>query len=191
MVVCNQLSESTNDYLNVDIYSSNYTVYVIPLQSQIINTTYSFLYNFGKTLDNCVGSQNMVHDNNTSTPIQDAGMLLSQLPKPSQANLVVCFVLTVNFPDFTVVIEGNFDFNRADTISYVMLSTATISTVTPKHTSIESDAEDDKILIIVTTLCVIFIILTTLVIVSLIIVILQRRRKWRSVLSNQASNIYE
>ena len=189
MVIIDQLSESINDHLNVEIYSSNYTIYVAPLlnQSQTVNTTYSILYRMGETLDDCEGSQNTFQENNMSTPLQDVGMFLLQPPIPSRANYLVCFVLTVNFPDYTIVIEGNFDFNKADTISNMMLSTAAaISTVTPKHTSIES--EENKTLIVVTTLSVIFIILITLVIISIIIVILRKRRKWHSVLS---SNIYE
>ena len=125
-----------------------------------------------------------------STPLHDAGTLLLQLPTPSQANIVFCFILTVNFPDFTtVIIKGNFDFNGANTISDMLSSTTAVSIFTPKYTPI--DAEDNTNLIAVTTLCIIFIILTTLVIISLVIVILRRRRKWRSGLSNQASNIYE
>ena len=193
MVIIDQLSESTNDYLNVEVYSSNYTIYVTLLlnQSQTVNTTYSILYRMGETLDDCEGSQNTFQENNMSTPLQDVGMFLLQLPIPSRANYLVCFVLTVNYPDFTIVIEGNYDFNKADTVSDMMLSTAAISTITPKHTSIES--EENKTLIVITMLSVIFIILITLVIISLliVIVILRKRRKWRSVLSNQASNIYE
>ena len=192
MVIIDQLSESINDHLNVEIYSSNYTIYVAPLlnQSQTVNTTYSILYRMGETLDDCEGSQNTFQENNMSTPLQDVGMFLLQLPIPSQANYLVCFVLTVNFPDFTIVIEGNYDFNIAqpDTISDMMLSTAAaIPTVTPKHTSFES--EENRTLIVATTLSVVFIILITLVIISLIIVmVLRKRRKWHSVLS---SNIYE
>ena len=126
------------------------------------------------------------------TPLHDAGTFLLQLPTPSQANLIFCFVLTVNFPDFTtVVIKGNFEFKGANTINDVMLPTKTVSIFTPKQTSIDAEDNKFKTLIVVTTLCVLFIILTTLVIISIVIVILRRRRKWRSGLSNQASNIYE
>ena len=191
-------AESTNVYLNVNIYSSNSTVYVIPVQPLTENTTYTYkvLYQLGETHDDCGGSQDMPQENNTltCTSMHDAGTaLLFQLPIPPQANFVLCFMLTVYFADFTtVVIKGNLDFNKANTNNDVMPSTTTASLVPPKHNSIESGAEDNTTLIAATTLCAIVIILTTLVIISFIVIVaLRRRRRWRSGPSNQKNNIYE
>ena len=197
-------AESTNTYLNVSVYASivNYAVYVIPLQSQTENITYKLLYQLAETLDDLDcrprDSQNntMLQENNIiSTPLYDAsgGMLLFQLPTPSQANFILCFELTVCVPDFTkVVIEGSIDINGvASTIGDIMLSSAiTASTFTPKHTISSIHAEDTTTLIAATTLvCVIVIILTILTITTLIIIV-RRKRKWRSGLS-KTSNIYE
>ena len=178
-------TESTNVYLNVNIYSSNYTVYAIPVQPQTENTTYTYklLYQLGETLDDCGGSQDMPQKNNTFTSMHNADTaLLLQLPTSSQANFVLCFMLTVYIVDFTtVVIKGNLDFNRANTNNDVMPSTF-----------IESGAEDNTTLIAATTLCAIVIILTTLVIISLPVIVALRRRRWRrSGPSNQENNIYE
>lgn len=188
-------AESTNVYLNVNTYSSNYTVYVIPVQPLTENTTYTYkvLYQLGETHDDCGGSQDMPQENNTLISMHNADTaLLLQLPTPSQANFVLCFMLTVYIADFTtVVIKGNLDFNRVNTNNDVMPSTIA-SLVPPKHKSIESDVKANTILIAATTLCAIVIILTTLVIISLtVIVALRRRRKWRSGPSNQENNIYE
>ena len=193
-------AESTSTYLNMSVYLSNYTIYVIPLQSQTENITYKLLYRLADTLDDCRprDSQNdtMLQENNNimSPPLYDAGMLLFQLPIPSRANFIFCFELIVYVPDFTtVVIEGSIDINGvASTIGdIILLSAITASTFTPKHTMSSIHAEDNTILIAVTTLCVIVIILTTLTITTLIIIIVRRKRKWRSGLSNQISNIYE
>ena len=189
-------AESTNVYLNVNIYSSNYTVYVIPVQPQTENTTYTYkvLYQLGETHDDCGGSQNMPQENNTFTSMHNADTaLLLQLPKPLQANFVLCFILTVYFTDFsTIVIKGNLDFNSPNTNNDVMPSRTTASSIPPKHKSIESDAEANTTLIATTTLCAIVIILTTLAIISLIVIVAsRRRRKWRSGPSNQENNIYE
>ena len=197
-------AESTNTHLqNVSVYASivNYTVYVIPLQSQTENITYKLLYRLVETLDDCRprDSQNdtMLQENNSiiiSTPSYDAagGMLFFQLPTPSRVKVIFCFELTVCVPDITsIVIEGSIDINgAASTIGDIMLSSAmTASTFTPKHTISSIHAEDSTILIAATTLCVIVIILTTLTIMTLIIIV-RRKRKWRSGLS-KTSNIYE
>ena len=193
-------AESTNVYLNVNAYSSNHTVYVIPVQPQTENTTYTYkvLYQLGETHDDCGGSQDMPQENNTltCTSMHDAGTaLLFQLPTPPQANFVLCFMLTIYFADFTtIVIKGNLDFNSPNTNNDVMPSTTTASDspVPPKHKSIESDEEANTTLIAATTLCAIIIILTILVIISLLVIVaLRRRRKWRNGPSNQDNNIYE
>ena len=190
-------AESTNVYLNVNAYSSNHTVYVIPVQPQTENTTYTYkvLYQLGETHDDCGGSQDMPQENNTltCTSMHDAGTaLLFQLPTPPQANFVLCFMLTIYFADFTtIVIKGNLDFNSPNTNNDVMPS-ITASSIPPKHKSIESDAEANTTLIAATTLCAIIIILTILVIISLLVIVaLRRRRKWRNGPSNQDNNIYE
>ena len=174
------------------VYSSNYTVYGIPLlnQSQIDNTTYSILYQVGDSLNDCYSSQNILQDNYTSTLSQDAAFLLLQLPR-YQTKFVLCFILAVKFPDITIVIEGTFDLtDGTDTVSdvNVMLSTAT---VTSQYMPIMAELKDNKTLIIALTLCLMFIVLITIIIISLIIVIVKRRRKWHSALSNPSSNIYE
>ena len=188
-------AESSNQYLEVSVYStSNGTfdfISVSALRDNFI-TFYSIYYGIGETVANCQTSHTIIEEYPPSSLTQtlNIGSNLSQFLNQLESNLELCFLLTITFQSFTIMIKGSTHLNAAVDKHREVLSTLTTDPDTMTYQHNDAHGISTVITISITTLTVTLFLAITIIITILVISLLRRRRisRWTK---KQSSNIYE